>query len=165
MSAKGSKNNSSKTNALRMLDAEGVDHKFYDCDLKDNFTSGSDLARMLGQDPERVFKTLVTETPKGEHYVCVIPVDETLDMKKAAKALGEKKLEMLPLKKLLPLTGYIHGGCSPIGMKKPFKTVIDETAQLFEAIYVSGGRPGLQIEIAPETLAAIINAEFADLTV
>ena len=156
MSAKGSKNNSSKTNALRMLDAEGVDHKFYDCDLKDNFTSGSDLARMLGQDPERVFKTLVTETPKGEHYVCV---------KKAAKALGEKKLEMLPLKKLLPLTGYIHGGCSPIGMKKPFKTVIDETAQLFEAIYVSGGRPGLQIEIAPETLAAIINAEFADLTV
>ena len=122
MSAKGSKNNSSKTNALRMLDAEGVDHKFYDCDLKDNFTSGSDLARMLGQDPERVFKTLVTETPKGVHYVCVIPVDETLDMKKAAKALGEKKLEMLPLKKLLPLTGYIHGGCSPIGMKKPFKT-------------------------------------------
>ena len=165
MSAKGSKGSASKTNALRMLDSEGVEYSFHDCDLKDNFTSGSDLARMLGQDPERVFKTLVTETPKGEHYVCVIPVDETLDMKKAAKALGEKKLEMLPLKKLLPLTGYIHGGCSPIGMKKPFKTVIDETAQLFEKMYVSGGRPGLQIEIAPETLAALINAEFADLTV
>lgn len=155
----------SKTNALRMLDAQQVEYKAHDFDLKDNFTSGSDLARMLGQDPERVFKTLVTETPKGEHYVCVIPVDESLDMKKAAKVLGEKKLDMLPMKKLLPLTGYIHGGCSPVGMKKPFRTVIDETAQLFDTMYVSGGRPGLQIEIAPEKLAEIVGAEFADLTV
>lgn len=156
---------STKTNALRMLDAHAVEYRWHDCDLKDNFTSGSDLARMLGQDPERVFKTLVTETPKGEYYVCVIPVDETLDMKKAARVLGEKKLEMLPLKKLLPLTGYIHGGCSPVGMKKLFKTVIDETAQLYDSIYVSGGRPGLQIELSPDALAALIGAEFADLTV
>ena len=154
-----------KTNALRLLDAEKIKYSFHDCKLKDNFTSGSDLARMLGQDPERVFKTLVTETPSGEHYVCVIPVDEKLDMKKAAKVLKEKKLEMLPLKELLPLTGYIHGGCSPIGMKKSFKTIIDETAQLFDTIYVSGGRPGLQIEISPEVLAQVISAVFAGLTV
>lgn len=163
MSAKSGKNNSSKTNALRMLDAEGVDYKFHDCDLKDNFTSGSDLARMLGQDPERVFKTLVTETPKGEHYVCVIPVDETLDMKKAAKALGEKKLEMLPLKKLLPLTGYIHGGCSPIGMKKQYKTFIDISAQDKQSIMVSAGKIGYQVELEPNELAALVRAEFADL--
>jgi Cys-tRNA(Pro)/Cys-tRNA(Cys) deacylase len=154
-----------KTNAMRILDAKGIEYKAHEFELKDNFISGSDIARMQGEDPDRVFKTLVTESGTGEHFVCVIPVDDSLDLKKAAKVLGEKKLDMIPVKKLLPLTGYIHGGCSPIGMKKQFKTVIDETAQLFDEIYVSGGRPGLQIAVSPELLAEAADAEFYDLTV
>ena len=154
-----------KSNAMRMLDSAGIAYRAREFDLKDNFTSGSDIARMQGEDPERVFKTLVTEGPDRQYFVCVIPVDATLDLKKAARALSVKKLDMLPMKQLLPLTGYIHGGCSPIGMKKKFKTAIDETAVLFDSIYVSGGRPGLQIEIGPELLAEASEAEFADLTV
>lgn len=155
----------SKTNALRMLDSKGIEYRSSEYELENGFTSGSDIARMQGQDPDSVFKTLVTETGKGEYFVCVIPVDCSLDLKKAAKALGAKKIEMLPMKKLLPLTGYIHGGCSPIGMKKQFRTVIDETAQLYDKIYVSGGRVGLQIEINPEVLAELVEAGFADLVV
>jgi len=153
-----------KTNAMRMLETAGIEYTVHEREIKDNFTSGSDLARMNGQDPDMVFKTLVTESGTGDHYVCVIPVDATLDLKKAAKVHGAKKLDMMPMKKLLPLTGYIHGGCSPVGMKKLFPTVIDETAQLFDTIMVSGGRPGLQIELDPEKLALAVNAGFADIT-
>lgn len=154
-----------KTNALRMLDAQGISYMSLEYELSDGFTSGSDIARMQGLDPDSVFKTLVTESNTGDHFVCVIPVDCELDLKKAAKHFGVKKMEMLPMKKLLPLTGYIHGGCSPIGMKKLFSTAIDETASLFDDIYVSGGRIGLQLKIKPEELARVVQAAFADLTV
>ena len=154
-----------KTNALRMLDAEHVSYESREYQLSDGFTSGSDIARMLNLDPDEVFKTLVTESGSGDHFVCVIPVDWELDLKKAARHFGVKKMEMLPMKKLLPLTGYVHGGCSPIGMKKKFPTVIDETATLFESICVSGGRIGLQLRVKPEDLARMAEAEFADLTV
>lgn len=154
-----------KTNALRMLDTRHIPYESTEYTLEDGFTTGSDIARMLGLDPDAVFKTLVTESNDKEHFVCVIPVDGELDLKKAARYFGVKKLEMLPLKKLLPLTGCVHGGCSPVGMKKPFPTVIDETAVLFSEIYVSGGRIGLQLKIRPEDLAEMTEAGFADLTV
>ena len=105
-----------KTNALRMLDVRGISYRSTEYELSDGFTSGSDIARMQGLDPDAVFKTLVTESGAGEHFVCVIPVDCGLDLKKAAKHFGVKKMEMLPMKKLLPLTGYVHGGCSPVGI-------------------------------------------------
>lgn len=150
---------------MRMLDSAGIAYEYTETELNDGFTSGSELARMLGQEPDTVFKTLVTEANTGEHFVCVIPVDCELDLKKAAKHFGVKKIEMLSMKKLLPLTGYIHGGCSPLGMKKLFSTAIDETAQLYDMIYVSGGRVGLQIKLDPDSLSGIISADFADLTV
>ncbi len=153
-----------KTNALRMLDAKGIPYESREYGLQDGFTTGSDIARMLGLDPDAVFKTLVTESDKKEHFVCVIPVDSELDLKKAARHFGVKKIEMLPLKKLLPLTGYVHGGCSPLGMKKTFPTAIDETAVLFDDIYVSGGRIGLQLKIRPRDLAETTGADFAALT-
>ncbi len=155
----------SKTNAMRMLDTAGIEYESEYHELENGFTSGSDLARMSGQDPDSVFKTLVTEANTGEHFVCVIPVDCELDLKKAARFFGVKKIEMLPMRKLLDLTGYVHGGCSPIGMKKLLPTVIDETAQLFDTIYVSGGKVGLQINISPSKLAEAVGANFADITV
>ncbi len=154
-----------KTNAMRMLDAQGISYEYTETELKDGFTSGSQLARSLNQNPDLVFKTLVTEANTGEHFVCVIPVDCELDLKKAAKHFGVKKIEMLSMKKLQPLTGYIHGGCSPIGMKKLFPTAIDETAQLFDNIYVSGGRIGLQLNLPPDKLLEVVSANYADLTV
>ena len=119
----------------------------------------------LGESVECVFKTLVTEGPGREHFVFVIPVAETLDLKKAARAVGVKNIAMIPQKELLPLTGYVHGGCSPVGMKKPFPTFIDETALLCERFYCSAGRVGAQVEVSAEALAEYIGAEFADLTV
>lgn len=154
-----------KTNAMRMLDRAGIFYTHQETALKDGFTSGSELARMVGQDPDMVFKTLVVISPKGVPYVCVIPVDAHLDLKKAAKHFQEKKLDMLPMKQLLPLTGYVHGGCSPLGMKKPFPSVIDETAVLHDRIYVSGGRIGLQICLNPEDLAQVIGADFEDVII
>ena len=152
-----------KTNALRELDAAGIPHEELFFDAEPTMT-GEEIARSQGEDPDAVFKTLVTESGAGEHFVCVIPVDCGLDLKKAAKHFGVKKMEMLPMKKLLPLTGYVHGGCSPVGMKKQFPTVIDETASLFDEIYVSGGRIGLQLCICPGDLAQAAEADFADLT-
>ncbi|MBR2779494.1 MAG: Cys-tRNA(Pro) deacylase [Firmicutes bacterium] len=154
-----------KTNAMRQLDTLGIQYDSVQHEIRDAFTSGSEMARMFGQDPEQVFKTLVTEDGKGGYYVCVIPVDEELDLKKAARQFGVKKLDMLPMKKLLPLTGYVHGGCSPVGMKKLFPTAVDETAQLFDRIYVSGGRVGLQLCLSPEDLNRVAEAFFGDLTV
>ena len=120
---------------------------------------------MLHQNPAQVFKTLVTESGKGGHYVFVIPVSEELDLKKAAKAVGEKSISMLKAKELLPLTGYVHGGCSPIGMKKQFLTVIDETAAAFPTIIFSAGKIGYQVEIAPDALQKLIRHTYAELTV
>lgn len=156
--------NKSRTNALRMLDKKSIAYESIEYNLEDGFTSGSDIARMQGLDPDSVFKTLVTEANTGEHFVCVIPVDCALDLKKAAKYFGTKRLEMLPMKKLLPITGYVHGGCSPIGMKKDFRTAIDEVAGLFDEIYVSGGRIGLQLKIGTHDLCSVTGAGLADLT-
>lgn len=163
MSSK-SKHKTVKTNAMRILEEEGINYESSAHDLKDGFTSGSDLARMFGQVPEQVFKTLVLFERRGEYFVCVIPVDETLDLKKAAAHFGVKKLEMLPMKELFGVTGYVHGGCSPIGMKKKFPAAVDETAALFDEIYVSGGQIGLQIKLNPDDLLSAAGAEYADLT-
>ncbi|MBQ9197838.1 MAG: Cys-tRNA(Pro) deacylase [Clostridia bacterium] len=150
-----------KTNALRLLDAQGVPHSVhtYDPDAAD----GGQVAALLGESPDQVFKTLVTVAPSRKNYVFVVPVNCTLNLKKAAAAVGEKSIAMIPQKDLLPLTGYIHGGCSPIGMKKLFPTYIHETAQLFDTVFVSAGRRGCQVELNPDTLCALVQAAYADL--
>ena len=152
-----------KTNVMRLLDQHGVPYTphFYD---PDGPIDGLSVARAVGADPEAVFKTLVTRGASGGYYVFDIPVGDSLDLKKAARAVGGKSIAMLPQKELLPLTGYIHGGCSPIGMKKPFPTVIHETAQLFDTICVSAGRRGCQVELNPDTLCQLVGAKYADLT-
>ena len=152
-----------KTNAVRMVEKAGIDYKTHEYDVSDGMIDGVSVAGKTGQPVEKVFKTLVTVGQSKEHYVCVIPVAEELDLKKAAKLFGEKKLEMIHQKELLPLTGYIHGGCSPVGMKKPFVTCIDENALLQDTICVSGGKIGLQIEVDPEDLAMITSADFGDI--
>lgn len=159
-----SKHHEKKTNALRELDAAGLPYqaRFFDCE---EALSGVEVASKLELDPDRVFKTLVTQGKSGAHHVYMIPVACTLDLKKAAAVAGEKALAMIKSKELLPLTGYIHGGCSPIGMKKQFSTYLDETAQLYETIYFSGGRIGCQLEMAPSDLERIVPLAYADLTV
>ena len=153
-----------KTNALREIEAAGIAHRFitFECD---GAPSGVEVATMLGEDPDRVFKTLVTEAKSGQHYVFMVPVACELDLKKAAGAVGEKAIAMIKARDLLPLTGYVHGGCSPIGMKTPFPTVIDETAQLYDAILFSGGRIGCQVEMSPDDLDGLVGLTFADITV
>ncbi len=153
-----------KTNVMRILDQKKIPYQHY-CYADTAAVSGVEVAKVLGQDPAQVFKTLVTESGKGGHYVFVIPVGEELDLKKAAKAVGEKSIAMLKSKDLLPLTGYIHGGCSPIGMKKQFTTVVDQTAQGFDTIIFSAGKIGYQVQVAPGDLQKLIRCEFADLTV
>lgn len=152
-----------KTNAMRVLDAAGVPYDFRTFEFTD-VPSGTEVAAMLGLDPDRVFKTLVTQGKSGEHYVFMIPVAAELDLKKAAASVGEKAVGMIKSRELLPLAGYVHGGCSPIGMKKLFATRVDETAQLFERITFSGGKVGCQIEMAPDDLARVVPFEYADLT-
>lgn len=151
-----------KTNVMRLLEQAGIDYipHFYDPEE----TKGTSVAALLGQSEECVFKTLVTEANTREHFVFVIPVAESLDLKKAAKAAGVKSIAMIKQKDLLPLTGYIHGGCSPVGMKKPFPTFIDETALITDSFCCSAGRVGAQIQTDAEKLAEYIAAEFADLT-
>lgn len=153
-----------KTNAIRELDAAKLPYqaRFFE---GTEALSGVEVARKLGLDQDRVFKTLVTRGKSGTYRVFMIPVACELDLKKAASATGEKAVAMIKSKELLPLTGYVHGGCSPIGMKKPFPTYIDETAELYESIYFSGGRIGCQLEMALEDLRAIVPVETADLTV
>jgi len=150
-----------KTNVMRLLDSKNITYKEHTYDPET--TNGVEVAKSIGEDPDRVFKTLVTQNEKKEHFVFVIPVNGELDLKKAAKAVKTKSIELIPQKELLPLTGYIHGGCSPIGMKKPFVTKIDETATLFETIYVSGGRRGYQIEINPNDISTFVDTEYVDL--
>ena len=157
------KNKEEKTNVMRTLDQKKIPYTAHSYD-PDGPIDGVSVAQTLGQPPEQVFKTLVTKGASGGYYVFDIPVAENLDLKKAAKAVGEKSIAMLPQKELLPLTGYVHGGCSPVGMKKPFPTWIDETALLTDAFFCSAGRLGAQIGIDPEALAGYIGAQFADLT-
>ena len=150
-----------KTNVMRVLDSKKLAYNHY---AYDNSTvNGVEVAQLRGQDPDRVFKTLVTQGKSGGFFVFMVPVAEELDLKKAARACGEKAVEMLPQKELLPRTGYVHGGCSPIGMKKQYVTRIDESAKTQEQIYVSGGKIGSQIRLTPEDLAKAAKAEFADI--
>lgn len=152
-----------KTNVMRILEKENIPHTvhFYD---PDKGIDGVSVAAQLGQDPQAVFKTLVTQGKSRAFYVFVIPVGATLNLKRAANACGEKSIEMIAQKILLPTTGYIHGGCSPVGMKKAFPTFIDETAQLFDTICVSAGKIGAQVELPPDDLLRITCAQFAQLT-
>ena len=152
-----------KTNVMRMLDKHKVNYRHYTYDST-QAVNGTEVAAALGQNPAQVFKTLVTVAKSKQHYVFMIPVAEELDLKKAAAAVGEKAVDMLPLKELLPLTGYIHGGCSPIGMKKFFTTVIDESAQNYDTIIFSGGKIGYQVETTSDNLAKVIRFSFAGLT-
>ncbi len=152
-----------KTNVMRLLEQAGIPYTphWYDPEAA---VSGTEVARALGQDESCVFKTLVTAGADGGHYVFVIPAPASLDLKKAARAAGVKSVAMLPQKELLPLTGYVHGGCSPLGMRKPFPTFIDETALITDAFLCSAGRRGAQAELSAEALAELIGAQFADLT-
>ncbi|MBR4040504.1 MAG: Cys-tRNA(Pro) deacylase [Clostridia bacterium] len=152
-----------KTNVMRILDKAATPHRVHYYDPEKGI-DGVSVAAQLGQDPQAVFKTLVTQGKSRAFYVFVIPVGATLNLKHAASACGEKAVEMIPQKILLPTTGYIHGGCSPIGMKKAFPTFIDETAQLFDAICVSAGKIGAQVELAPDDLLALTGAAYAALT-
>ncbi len=151
-----------KTNAMRKLDAMKIsyrEHTYTDTDA----ISGVEVAAVLRQEPDKVFKTLVTQGKSKNYYVFMVPVAEELDLKKAAKAVGEKSIEMIKSKDLLPLTGYVHGGCSPIGMKKFFPTTIHETAPLHDTIFFSGGRIGFQIELPFTDLEKVIRVECADI--
>ena len=153
-----------KTNAMRKLDALKIEygqHTYVDTDA----ISGVEVAAVLGQDPGQCFKTLVTVGKTGQHYVYMVPVAEELDLKKAAKAVGEKSIAMIKSKELLPLTGYIHGGCSPIGMKKQFRTVIDSSAEKFETILFSAGKIGYQVEVALLDLQKVVRVESAQIVV
>lgn len=152
-----------KTNVMRILDAAKIEYKSH-CYLDSGAVSGTEVADALGEDYDSVFKTLVTVGKSGEHYVFAIPVDKELDLKKAAVAAGEKSISMVKSKELLSLTGYIHGGCSPIGMKKYFRTFFDETAMLFDTIFFSAGKIGYQVEISPCDTDKIIPFEYKELT-
>ena len=160
------KHKEEKTNVVRILEAAGIPCTAYEVPLeKGQVPDGVTAARLIGKPPEQVFKTLVAEGPKGEHFVFVIPVAETLDLKKAARAAGVKSIAMLPQKKLLPLTGYVHGGCSPVGMKKQFPTVFHETVNGLETVIVSAGKIGHQVQVRPRDLLALLRAKTADVIV
>ncbi len=158
----GAKND--KTNVMRLLDKAGIEYKVHNFNSED-IPSGSQAADILRIEHGRMFKTLVTVAKSGAHYVYMIPVDCELDLKKAAVCAHEKSVEMLKSKDLLPLTGYIHGGCSPIGMKKPFPTFLHKTAQNYDTIVFSGGRVGHMVEVSPEGLLKIVKYTVADITV
>lgn len=151
-----------KTNVMRVLDSKKVNyisHEYVNTDA----VSGTEVASALNEDPNRTFKTLVTVGASKNHYVFLVPVNCELDLKKAAKAVGEKKIEMIKSKDLLPLTGYIHGGCSPVGMKKFFKTTIHKTAENFDTIIFSAGKIGYQVELSLEELKKVIRFDLADI--
>ena len=152
-----------KTNVMRELDKLKIKYNHY-CYANTDAISGVDVAAVLKQNPDKVFKTLVTVGKSKKNYVFMLPVAKELDLKKAAKAISEKSVEMLKSKELLPLTGYIHGGCSPIGMKKFFVTTIDESAQNFDTIIFSAGKIGYQVELSLSELAKVIRFNLADIT-
>jgi len=153
-----------KTNAMRLLDRANIPYEVAEYEVDESDLSGVHLAETLGIDVERVFKTLVTRGDKNGLHVFVIPAAEELDLKKCAAVTGDKRIEMIAVKELLPLTGYIRGGCSPVGMKKAYPTHIDELATLYDTVYVSGGQRGLQLILNPVALADYIGAVFADVT-
>ena len=158
------KKNEEKTNVMRLLDGKKIkylSHTYVDTEA----ISGVEVATVLNQDPKKVFKTLVTESGSKKNYVFLVPVEEELDLKKAAKAVSEKSISMIKSKELLPLTGYIHGGCSPIGMKKQFATVIHQTALNFDTILFSAGKIGYQVEMSPADLQKIVKFKYCDLIV
>ena len=151
-----------KTNVMRVLDGKKIAYESHTYELDATLT-GEEIAGILGEDPAKVFKTLVTQGKSGAYYVFVVPVMEELDLKKAAKASGEKAVSMIKQKELLPLTGYVHGGCSPIGMKKQFPTFFHETASEFDKVFVSAGKVGFQIELSPEDLISVSGGKLADI--
>ena len=153
-----------KTNVMRILEQKKVAYKSYEYGDTEAI-SGVEVAGVLGENPNQVFKTLVTVGASKINYVFMIPVHMELDLKKAAKAVGEKSISMIKSKELLPLTGYIHGGCSPIGMKKQFRTVIHISAADFETILFSGGKIGFQVEVSPEDLKKVVPYETADVII
>lgn len=156
--------NINKTNAARLLDKAKIPYELIPYDFDPDDLAAQHVADALGQDINRVFKTLVLHGDKCGYFVCVVPGNCEVDLKKAAKAAGAKKAEMIPMKQLLPLTGYIRGGCTSIGMKKPFPTYFHTTALDFDEIYVSAGQRGLQLKLRPQDLIAYVGAEVADLT-
>ena len=158
------KNKEEKTNVMRTLEQKKIPYTAHSYDPEGPI-DGVSVAQTLGQPPERVFKTLVTKGASGAYYVFDIPVAENLDLKKAAKAVGEKSIAMLPQKELLGLTGYVHGGCSPVGMKKQFPTVFHETAAEYDTICVSAGKIGYQVECDPKALLTLLRAGTADIIV
>lgn len=151
-----------KTNVMRVLEQHKIPYEGHNY-LDSGAVSGMEVATALGETPEMVFKTLVTIGKTGNHYVFLVPVDQELNLKKAASSVGEKSIEMIKAKELLPLTGYIHGGCSPIGMKKQFPTVIHESAAQFEKIFFSGGKIGFQVEVKLEDVGKVLNYKLADI--
>ena len=152
-----------KTNAARLLDKAGIPYTLIPYTVDENNLAASHIAEELGEDIERVFKTLVLFGERAGHFVCVVPGDSEVDLRKAAREAGAKKADLIPMKELLPLTGYIRGGCSPIGMKKPFPVFFHSTALDFDEIYVSAGVRGLQLKINPASLIAFVGAKVADL--
>lgn len=152
-----------KTNVMRMLDKHKINYKHYTY-AETNAVSGVEVANVLGQNPEQVFKTLVTVSKSKKYYVFMVPVEKELDLKKAAHAVGEKSVEMIKSKELLPVTGYIHGGCSPIGMKKFFDTTVDISAKNFDTIIFSAGKIGYQVELSLDELSKVIRFQLAEIT-
>lgn len=157
------KKDNNKTNVMRILDQKKINYKSYSY-VDSGVVSGMEVAAVLQQNPNQVFKTLVTVGSSKNNFVFVIPVNRELNLKKAAKAVGEKKIEMIKSKELLPLTGYIHGGCSPIGMKKQFKTIFDVSAKDFDTIVFSAGKIGYQVELSLEEVAKVIRFELDDIS-
>ena len=156
-----------KTNAMRELDVAGIAYATHTYEVEEGVPQrdlGVRIASLLGADPDSQFKTLVTVAPSGEHVVCCIPVAEELDLKKAARAAGEKSLAMMHVHDLERVCGYVRGACSPVGMKKRFPTLVDETAELFDEIGISGGRKGLTLTLSPTDLVAFLDATKADIT-
>lgn len=157
------KNDIKKTNAARLLDKAGIAYELIPYTVDENNLAADHVAEALGEDIRQVFKTIVLHGEKVGHFVCVVPGDAEIDLKKAASAARAKKTELIPMKELLPLTGYIRGGCSPVGMKKPFPTFFHSTATDFDSIYVSAGQRGLQFKIKPQDLIHFVGASVCDI--
>lgn len=153
-----------KTNAMRELERAGIAFTVRTYEVDENDLSGVHVAQQLGEEPGQGFKTLVCETASGGHAVCCVPVADELDLKAASRALGEKSIAMMHVRDLVPVTGYMRGGCSPVGMKKRFPTVIDETCLLWDEIFISGGKRGIQLVIAPDDLIRFTGATVAAIT-
>ena len=156
--------NIKKTNALRLLEQAQIDYTAYEYSVSDGKTDAVSVANKLGVSPDIVYKTLVTVADTHEHFVFVIPAASTLDLKAAARTAGVKWMEMIPQAKLLPLTGYVHGGCSPVGMKKLFPTFIDASAESLPLFFVSAGKVGMNLSVSPTALAGLVNASFASVS-